>query len=55
MTRVLGKARDALLTDPVTKEPLDVVDMISLVSGLVIAVIVILAMVILALGMGSGQ
>lgn len=55
MRRVLEKARRALLTDPVTGAPLDAVEIVSLVYGLIVTVVVIVEMIILGLGMGPGQ
>ena len=55
MTRLLAKARAALLTDPVTRAPLPPQDVISLVIGLWTAFGVILAMLVLGLGLGGGQ
>lgn len=55
MIRLLRKARHALLTDPVTGAPLDAVDIVSLVYGLVVTFVVIMEMIILGLGLGAGQ
>ncbi|WP_169800558.1 hypothetical protein [Sphingobium cloacae] len=51
----MEKALRALLTDPVTGDPLDPMDCISLAMGLCVAVLVILAMLVMSLGMGAGQ
>lgn len=55
MRRLVAKGLRALLTDPVTGEPLDAVDMVSLVYGLAVTLFVIMEMIILGLGLGAGQ
>jgi len=45
MSRVLDKARDALLTDPVTGERLEPVEIASLAAGVVVAALTIVAMI----------
>ncbi|SCW61566.1 hypothetical protein SAMN02927924_01675 [Sphingobium faniae] len=55
MSPLLRKALDALLTDPVTGEPLSALDRASLAMGLYVALFVIIAMLVMVLGMGPGQ
>lgn len=55
MIGALKKARRALLTDPVTREPLSGIECASLFGGLLIACAVVLTMIAIALGLGGGQ
>lgn len=55
MSGIMDKARRALLTDPVTGEPLDRMQRLSLAIGAVQGVLVIVAMLIVALGLGAGR
>lgn len=55
MRRLVAKGLRALLTDPVTGDPRDAVDIVSLIYGLIITTVVILVMIILGLGLGAGQ
>lgn len=55
MSSLIDKALRALLTDPVTGARLSTVECVSLAYGLVVAIAVILAMIVLALGLGGGQ
>lgn len=55
MSRLLAKARQALLTDPVTQKPLEPVEIVAGGLGLVAAMVMIVAIIDLALGLGAGQ
>lgn len=55
MSRLLHKARRALLTDPVTGEPLHWVEVVSLFYGLLVTTAIIMAAIAFALGLGGGQ
>lgn len=55
MIRLLTKARQALLTDPVTHKPLEPVEIAAEGLGLLAACVMIAAILVLALGLGAGQ
>lgn len=55
MRRLVLKGLHALLTDPVTGHPLDVIERLSLAMGVVAAISVGIAMLGLSLGLGGGQ
>ena len=55
MSRLLEKARRALLTDPITGEWLETGEIASLCAGLAAALVLIIALIDLALGLGAGQ
>lgn len=55
MSRLLHKARRALLTDPVTGQPLHWVEVVSLFYGLLVTAAIIMAAIAFALGLGGGQ
>lgn len=52
MIRLLAKARQALLTDPVTGEAIDPLD---LIEWACVASMSVIALLVLSLGLGPGQ